>query len=94
MQTPKSGLKDQISEKLWNGLSEGQRQVLLQRERKRLEVTSNTVDDNIPVHAKPIVKDITKMQMPHTESTGTCIDELMITIINIDQYLRAGTLHS
>ena len=74
MQTPKSGLKDQISEKLWNGLSEGQRQLLLQRERKRLQETSNTVDDNI--HAKPIVKDITKMQMPpHTESRGTCIGE-------------------
>ena len=39
------------------------------------------MDDNIPVHAKPIVKDITKMQMPHTESTGACIDDLMSTII-------------
>lgn len=65
--TPKSGLKDQISEKLWNRLSEGQQQVLLQSEGMRLEVTSNTEDDNI--HAMPIVKDITKMQMPHSEST-------------------------
>ena len=67
-QIPKSGLKDQISEKLWNGLSEGQQQVLLERERTRQEVTSYTEDDN--KHAMPIVKDITKMQMPHTESTG------------------------
>ena len=66
--TPKSGLKDQISEKLWNGLSEGQQQVLLERERTRQEVTSYTEDDK--QHAMPIVKDITKMQMPHTESTG------------------------
>lgn len=65
MQTPKSGLKDQISEKLWNGLSEGQQQLLIERERKRQR---NTVEDNI--HATPIVKEITKMQMPHTESTG------------------------
>ena len=67
-QTPKSGLKDQISEKLWNGLSEGQQQVLLERERTRQAVTSYTEDDN--KHAMPIVKDITKMQIPHTESTG------------------------
>ena len=64
-QTPKSGLKDQISEKLWNGLSEGHRQFLLQMEKKR-ECTA--VDDNIL--ATPIVDDITKMQMPQTESTG------------------------
>ena len=69
MQTPKFGLKDQISEKLWNGLSEGQQQVLLQREKLRLEVASSREDDSI--RATPIVKDITKMQMPHTESTGT-----------------------
>lgn len=71
MKTQKSGLKDQISEKLWNRLSEGQQQVLLQTERMRLEVTRNKEDDSL--HAKPIVRDITKMQMPHTESSGTCI---------------------
>ncbi|KAJ7376449.1 HEAT repeat containing 9 [Desmophyllum pertusum] len=32
--TPKSGLKDQISEKLWNGLSEGQQGLLLQSEKR------------------------------------------------------------
>lgn len=75
MQTPKSGLKDHISEKLWNGLSEGHRQFLLQMEKKR-ECTA--VDDNI--RATPIVEDITKMQMPHNESTGTCIHELVISV--------------
>ena len=74
MQTPKSGLKDQISEKLWNGLPEGQRKFLLQSERKRQCIT--TVDDDI--HATPILKDITKIQMQHTASTGTRK--------NIDQY--------
>lgn len=74
-QTPKSGLKDEISEKLWNGLSEGHQQFLLEMEKKR-ECTA--VDDNI--FATPIVEDITKMQMPHTESTGTCIGELVICV--------------
>ena len=43
---------------------------------KKRECT--VVDDNI--FATPIVEDITKMQMPHTESTGTCIGELVICV--------------
>ena len=67
-QTPKSGLKDQISEKIWNRLSEGQQQMLLESEKKK---QPSTTDDRHA--ASPIVKEITKMQMPQTDSTGTYI---------------------
>ncbi|XP_078346975.1 uncharacterized protein LOC144632253 isoform X2 [Oculina patagonica] len=62
--TPKSGLKDQISERIWNRLSEGQQQMLLDSEKKR---EPNTMEDD--VRASPIVKEITRMQMPHIDST-------------------------
>ncbi|CAH3196062.1 unnamed protein product [Porites evermanni] len=60
--TPQSGLKDQISEKIWNKLSEGQQQLLLESEAKN---KPSIVDDN---QALPIVKEITKMQLPQTDS--------------------------
>lgn len=62
--TPQSGLKDQISEKLWSKLPEGQQQLLLaNEEKKRCSVMANSL-------ATPIVKDITKMQLPQTNSVG------------------------
>ena len=64
LQTPQSGLKDQISEKIWNKLSEGQQQLLLESEEKN---KPSIVDDN---QALPIVKEITKMQLPQTDSAG------------------------
>ena len=63
-QTPQSGLKDQISEKLWNRLSEGQQQFLLKSEEKKQR---SNLDDS---QATPIVKEITKMQVPKTDSAG------------------------
>ena len=63
--TPQSGLKDQISEKLWNKLSEGQQQLLLANEEKK----QRSVMANSPA-ATPIVKEITKMQLPQTNSAG------------------------
>lgn len=64
LQTPQSGFKDQISEKIWNKLSEGQQQLLLESEEKN---KPSIVDDN---QALPIVKEITKMQLPQTDSAG------------------------
>lgn len=61
--TPQSGLKDQISEKLWSKLPEGQQQLLLANEKKRCSVMANSL-------ATLIVKDITKMQLPQTNSVG------------------------
>lgn len=72
-QTPKSGLKDQISERIWNRLSEGQQQMLLDSEKKR---ESNTVEDD--VRASPIVKEITRMQMPHIDSTGNTVVDIAV----------------
>ncbi len=72
-QTPKSGLKDQISERIWNRLSEGQQQMLLDSEKKR---ESNTVEDD--VRASPIVKEITRMQMPHTDSIGNTVVDIAV----------------
>lgn len=63
-QTPQSGFKDQISEKLWNKLSEGQQQLLLESEENK---QCSSMDGS---HATPIVKEITKMQVPQTDSAG------------------------
>lgn len=68
--TPESGLKDQISEKLWNKLSRGQQDMLLESEKKsRLPDVDETV-------VTPIVKEVAKMQLPQTESTESIIGEL------------------
>lgn len=63
-QTPESGLKDQISEKLWNKLSRGQQDMLLESEKKRRHPD---VDETV---VTPIVKEVAKMQVPQTESAG------------------------
>lgn len=62
--TPQSRLKDQISEKLWNKLSEGQQKMLLESEERKQHI--HCIIDNGP--ATPIVKEITKMQLPQTDS--------------------------
>lgn len=71
-ETPELGLKDQISEKLWNQLTEGQQQ-RLDNEKGR---PASTLDNK---QAASIVKEIAKMQLADSKALGsisaTSVDE-------------------
>lgn len=82
--TPQPGsLKDQISEQLWNSLSKGQQQLLLESEDKK---QPSVVDDS---QASPIVKEITKMQLPQTGSA----ESVTVEIENRDVEPKEESLH-
>ncbi|XP_022795449.1 uncharacterized protein LOC111334030 [Stylophora pistillata] len=65
--TPELGLKDQISEKLWNILSDGQQQLLLESEKRR-PAASTTLNSK---QAAPIVKEIARMQLTDSKALGS-----------------------
>lgn len=74
-ETPELGLKDQISEKLWNQLTEGQQQ-LLDNEKGR---PASTLDNK---QAAPIVKEIAKMRLAGSKALGS------ISVTSVDEKER------
>lgn len=67
--TPESGLKDQISEKLWNKLSKGQQEMLLESEKRKQQ---HDVDE---ATVTPILKEVAKMHLQQTESAESITEQ-------------------